>query len=84
MVRKGRLTYPEAAVADGVEGTCLLKVLVGEKGEVIEAEVTRSSGDRRLDQAALDFVRRWRYRPAVQDGKPRRVHTWATVQFELN
>jgi protein TonB len=84
VVRKGRLAYPEAAAAEGVEGTCVLRVLVGEKGEVIEVEVTRSSGDRRLDKVALDFVRQWRYRPAVQDGKPRRVNTRATVQFALN
>jgi len=83
VVRKGRLVYPEAAIRAGAEGTCVLKVLVSETGEVVETEVTKSSGDRRLDKAALEFVRQWRYRPAVQDGKPRRVHTRATVQFEL-
>lgn len=84
VIQRGRLIYPEAAIVDGAEGTCVLKVLVGEKGEVIAVEVTRSSGDRRLDKAALEFVKRWRYRPAIQDGKPRRVYTRATVQFALN
>ncbi len=84
VIRKGRLVYPEAAIRDGAEGVCVLKVLVSETGEVVETEVTKSSGDRRLDKAALEFVRQWRYRPAVQDGKPRRVYTRATVQFELN
>ena len=83
VVRKGRLVYPEAAIRDGAEGACVLKVLVSETGEAVETEVTKSSGDRRLDRAALEFVRQWRYRPAVQDGKPRRVYTRATVQFEL-
>jgi protein TonB len=83
VIRKGRLAYPEAAIRDGAEGTCVLKVLVSETGEVVEMEVSKSSGDRRLDQAAMGFVRQWRYRPAVQDGKPRRVYTRATVQFEL-
>ena len=83
VISKGTLTYPRAAVEDGVEGTVRLKVLVTENGEVASVEIERSSGDRRLDAAALEFVRGWRYRPAVQDGKPRRVYSIATVVFEL-
>lgn len=60
-----------------------LRVLVGEAGNVLDAEVIGSSGDRRLDRAAADSVRTWRYLPAVQDGKPRRVHTEAKVTFKL-
>lgn len=80
---KGTLEYPESAVRDGVEGTVRLEVLVSETGEVLEVEVIESGGDRRLDAAAAEFVGRWRYRPAVQDGEPRRVHTHAKVKFEL-
>lgn len=83
VLRKGTLEYPASAVTDGVEGTVRLRVFVGEAGDVLEAEVIESSGDRRLDVAAAEFVRRWRYRPAVQDGKPRRVHTEAKVTFKL-
>lgn len=83
VVWKGTLEYPASAVRDGVEGTVKLKVLVTEGGQVAEAAVVDSSGDRRLDAAALEFVRGWRYRPAVQDGKPRRVYTYARVTFEL-
>jgi protein TonB len=83
VIRKGSLEYPASAVTDGVEGTVRLRVLVGETGDVLEVEVTESSGDRRLDIAAEEFVRAWRYRPAVQDGQPRRVHTYAKVTFEL-
>lgn len=83
VLSKGVLDYPPAAAQDGVEGTVRLQVLVDEQGAVAEASVIASSGDTRLDAAALEFVRRWRYRPAVQDGQPRRVHTYATVRFEL-
>jgi len=84
VVSKGRFSYPESAIEDGVEGTVQVKVLVTETGEVAEAEVVKSCGDRRLDAAAKQFVRGWRYRPAVQDGTPRRVHSMATVVFELD
>lgn len=83
LVRKVAPAYPPSAVEDGVEGTVKLKVVVSETGAVAEVEVVASSGDRRLDQAAKECVRGWRYRPAVQDGKPRRVPTYATVEFEL-
>jgi TonB family protein len=83
VVRKGSLEYPPSAVAEGVQGTVRLKVLVTEEGEAAEVEVVDSSGDHRLDAAAAEFVKGWRYLPAVQDGEPRRVHTYARVEFEL-
>jgi len=83
VISKGVLTYPWGALEDGVEGTVRLKVLVTEAGEVAGVEVVGSSGDWRLDAAAKEFVGGWRYRPAVQDGKPRRVYSLATVVFEL-
>lgn len=75
--------YPRSAVEDGVEGTVRLKLLVTEAGSVAHVEVAGSSGDRRLDTAAKECVSRWRYQPATQDGKPRRVYTHATVEFDL-
>ena len=84
VIWKGALEYPEAAIADGREGVVRMQVLVTETGQVAEVRVVSSSGDRRLDAAAEEWVSRWRYRPAIQDGKPRRVHTRATVRFDLS
>ncbi len=81
LIHKEPPVYPASAAAEGVQGTCLLRVLVGETGEVLEVEVTGSSGDRRLDAAAKECVRHWRYRPAVQNGEPRRVYSPAKVEF---
>jgi protein TonB len=83
VVSKGALEYPKSAVSDGVEGTVKLKVLVTETGDVAEVTVVESSRDRRLDAAAREFVARWKYLPATQNGHARRVHTYATVTFEL-
>jgi protein TonB len=83
VVAKGTLKYPPSAQEEGIEGTVRLKVLVVETGSVAEVEIDVSSGDRRLDAAAKQWVQGWRYRPAAQNGKPRRVQTYATVEFEL-
>ena len=80
---RGELTYPEAARQEGVEGTVKLKVLVTETGKVGQVQVIQSSGDRRLDRAAAEWVKTWRYLPAVQNGQPRKIHTRATVKFDL-
>ncbi len=83
VVYKGSLEYPPAAAAEGVEGTVRLEVAVTELGTVSDIRVVESSRDRRLDAAAVEFVRGWRYKPAIQDGKPRSVWTHAVVAFEL-
>lgn len=83
VIHRGTLSYPASAAEEGVEGKIDLKVLVDEAGRVATVEVTSSSGDGRLDAAAIDWVSGWRYLPAVQDGRPRRVWTKAKVTFRL-
>jgi protein TonB len=83
VVRKGAFSYPSSAAEEGVEGTVVLEVLVDEKGEVAKVKIASSSGDGRLDGAAQDWIKGWRYLPAVQDGRPRRVWTKAKVVFRL-
>jgi len=83
VIYKGSLLYPPSAISEGVEGSVKLRVLVTEKGTVAEVTVAQSSYDRRLDAAAMAFVKEWRYQPAVQDGQPRSVYTYALVTFEL-
>jgi len=84
LVHRVNPTYPASAQAEGVEGTVKLKVTVGTTGNVEQVTVAASSGDTRLDSAAVASVRKWKYRPAVQNGEPRRVETYATVSFRLN
>ena len=83
MIAKGRLIYPPAAAEAGQEGVVKLKVLVLENGSVGEVTVSEPSGSTALDTAAIAWVKKWRYRPAVQDGIRRRVFTHARVKFEL-
>ena len=42
----------------------LLLVQVGETGRVTAVEVSQSSGSGRLDRAAREAVRAWRFEPA--------------------
>jgi len=76
--------YPPSAREEGVEGKVTVLYTVSEDGSVTDAQVTKSSGDARLDQAALRLVRAMKYKPAVQDGKPHPVRCLRSISFQLN
>ena len=60
--------YPPVARRRGEEGRVLLSVAVCPAGWAERIEVRASSGSPRLDRAALEAVRRWRFVPANQNG----------------
>jgi periplasmic protein TonB len=76
--------YPRDALRDGAEGTVLLQVLVDIDGRPLRVDVQRSSGDRRLDQAARKQVlQHWRFRPAMKDGHAMQAIGLVPVDFHL-
>ena len=62
--------YPRSAQRRRESGTVLLRVHVGPDGGVDGVDLLQSSQSRDLDRAASDAVRRWRFRPAMRDGRP--------------
>lgn len=77
-------TYPPIAQQKKIEGTVILTVLVSEKGEAVEARVLRGAGGQSgLNEAAIEAVKKWKFRPAVKEGK--RVRVWMTypIVFKL-
>lgn len=74
--------YPQSAMRRRVSGVVQVKVLVGENGSVIEAEVESSPDPQKsLDRAALAAVRKWRFEPARRNGKA--VRAWHSVPLEF-
>jgi TonB family protein len=67
-----RHDYPPESVRLGEEGAVILRVSVSETGAVVDVQLHRSSGYPRLDEAAINIVRRrFRYTPARDaQGKP--------------
>jgi len=60
--------YPRESRRKREQGTVMLSVTLDTGGRVAEISVAQSSGYRRLDHAALEAVRRWRWAPAQRDG----------------
>jgi TonB family protein len=74
--------YPEAAKADGIQGSVEMQVIVAKDGTVKRVHVIQ--GDSRLRVAAAEAVYRWKYRPYLVDGEPVEVATTITVNFDLD
>jgi TonB family protein len=62
--------YPPASRIAGEEGNVIVNFIIQTDGSVRDVKVVRSSGIQRLDEAAVLAASTWRYRPAMQDGKP--------------
>jgi periplasmic protein TonB len=71
--------YPSASRRMEEEGTVSLRFLVGADGKVIQSEVEKSSGFKRLDEAARAGLSRCQFRPASVDGKPEQA--WASMRY---
>jgi TonB family protein len=74
--------YPDAALADRVQGVVILEAIIDTNGNVSDAKVLRSVP--LLDQAAVDAVLQWQFTPTVLNGTPVRVIMTVTVNFSLN
>ncbi|MDP1605285.1 MAG: energy transducer TonB [Rhodocyclaceae bacterium] len=70
-------SYPALSRRMGEEGRVVLRVHVRESGIPDEVQVHKSSGAQRLDQAAQDTVRRWKFIPARRGTEA--VAAWVLV-----
>jgi protein TonB len=69
--------YPNMSTRLGEQGTVVLRVLVKADGSAGEVEVKSSSSYPRLDQAAVEAVKTWRFNSAKIDGKA--IDEWYQV-----
>jgi periplasmic protein TonB len=69
--------YPIAARRAGEQGTVMLKVLVSREGRSALVDIETSSGSARLDSAAREAVKSWRFVPARRGAEP--VESWVLV-----
>ena len=76
--------YPPLSRRLREEGKVLLHVQISADGAALDAQVKRSSGYDRLDRAALEAVRKWRYVPGKRGGVPETMWFDVPVDFVLN
>jgi TonB family protein len=80
----GGLVYPEQAYKQKIEGVVRVAYDVTVDGTVENARVVESNPPGVFDAAALDAVRKWRFHPAVRNGKPVATQDMVSpVKFKL-
>lgn len=75
--------YPREAQKQGLEDQVVVRYVIGTDGRVKELEIIDHAKEKMFDDAALDAIRRWRFRPMVKDGKRVEVVHELAVNFQL-
>jgi protein TonB len=74
--------YPELARRAHIEGVVVLEAIIGVDGSVRDVRVLNGASPL-LDPAALEAVRRWRYRAASVGTRPVAVYLQVVITFSL-
>jgi len=72
-------SYPPGAKARGIQGWVQVEFTVTPAGTVSNARIVDANPKQIFDQAALDAIQRWRFKPALKDGQP--VEQKATLKL---
>jgi protein TonB len=81
VIQQIKPVYPPIAKAARISGTVILQATISRSGTIENLKVV--SGPAMLQQAALDAVRQWRYRPYLLNNEPVEVDTTVNVIFTL-
>ena len=84
IIKSSRPLYPRVARESGWEGTVIVRTLIMPDGKPSELKIRQSCGHASLDEAALDAVRNWTFRPAKDGNIP--ISKWVDIpiKFDLN
>ena len=75
--------YPASARAAGISGKSTVLAHIDADGTVLDVAVQSSSGNKDIDNAALNCVRKWRFEPARVFGVPIRYKIPVPIHFKL-
>ncbi len=75
--------YPRVSRRRNEEGTVHVRVTILSTGQLDQSEVVQTSGHPRLDAAALEAVRKARFQPARQNGRPIDDTRTLRIKFQL-
>jgi TonB family protein len=82
LLREVRPQYPLIARQLNAQGSVILRVIIGTSGQSRDVWILSPVGIG-LDDAAVEAVRQWIFRPWMVDGKDIEVQTEVTVKYQL-
>ena len=81
LIHRVEPVYPGPAAQAHVTGLVILEATVNEQGEVAKVVVLRSH--KLLEQAAIDAVKQWRYRPLLLNGSAQSFVLTVMLNFSI-
>jgi len=78
-----QVEYPRLSKRLGETGVVMLRIFIDEAGRVRDAQVSRTSGHPRLDDAAMAAVQKARFRPPSENGQAVSGYAQVPVDFQL-
>ena len=75
--------YPSFSKRSGEQGAVVVRLIISEVGEVEDVVLLQSSTFPRLDRAATDIGKRYRFKPFLVNGTPQRISTNLLIKFNL-
>jgi protein TonB len=78
-----QVDYPRLSKRLGETGVVTLRIFIDEAGRVREAQVSRTSGHPRLDDAAMAAVQKARFKPPSENGQAVSGYAQVPVDFQL-
>lgn len=75
--------YPSFSKRSGEQGEVVVRLIIDETGSVEDVALLRSSTYPRLDRAASEIGRRYRFKPYLVNGSPSRITTNLLIKFNL-
>jgi len=76
-----KLKYPPDAKKKGIEGKVVVKILISKTGAVETTEIAKSIPE--LDAAAIDAIKKVKFKPGKYKGKPVDVWVRIPINFEI-
>ncbi len=71
------VVYPEIAQEAGIEGTVIVQAFIDKTGKVTDTVILKGIPNTGLDEAAMDAIRKTRFKPAKQ--RDRAVGVWISI-----
>ena len=75
-------TYPVGMLQREIEGSVIIKVLIGTDGRVRQASVLKAATPEFAAATEKQALSQWRFKPATRDGQP--VEDWQTLTVRVD
>jgi len=72
--------YPVELRRDGVSGIVMVRCTIDEQGNVIDPTIEKSSNEA-FDKPAVAALKKWKFKPAKQDGTPIAIKVSIPIKF---